>query len=514
MRKTKNSDKNHTNVYWPRRILNKMSQPSVHIVFPHQLFEDVMQLPHSTTIILVEDDLFYRHYHFHAQKLILHRASMQVFKTRLEDTDFSVIYIETSPSRESKDALEAELKKLSPKKVSYYDVVDDWLERRLEAISSSCKIRFDRLNSPAFLTTRGQLDDYFSHQPNRMQQFYQWQRRRLDVLMNQDGSPVGGKWSYDDANRKKLPSNVTLPRSYLVDETDRVSVDEATQWVGQHFPDNLGSSESFKYPVSHRHAEKWLRQFVVERLNTFGPYEDAISKTETELFHSKLSPLLNIGLLTPQGVLDVVIEHAESHQIAIESLEGFIRQLIGWREYMRATYLRYGREMRTSNHLKLSGRLARCWWDGTTGLEPVDVTIKRVLDTGYAHHIERLMILGNAMLLMRIHPDYVYEWFMSLFIDAYDWVMVPNVYAMSQFAAGEKITTKPYVSGSNYIRKMSNYSKGDWTNDWDALYWCFVRDFRETFEKNYRSSMMVKLYDKMPIEKKQAMSKRIEKYVV
>ncbi|RYF43002.1 MAG: cryptochrome/photolyase family protein, partial [Cytophagaceae bacterium] len=242
--------------------------------------------------------------------------------------------------------------------------------------------------------------------------------------------------------------------------------------------------------------------FLEERLELFGPYEDAIAQQYPQMFHSVISPLLNNGLLTPQHVVETTLHFAEIHNTPIESLEGFIRQIIGWREYMRATYVRYGREMRTRNHLNHSRSLDGSWWTGNTGLEPVDTTIHSVLSTGYAHHIERLMILGNAMLLLRIHPDEVYEWFMSLFIDAYDWVMVPNAYAMSQFAAGDKITTKPYISGSNYIFKMSDYKKGDWAGQWDALYWRFIADNRTLFENNYRSAIMVKLYDRQSDEKK------------
>jgi deoxyribodipyrimidine photolyase-related protein len=216
--------------------------------------------------------------------------------------------------------------------------------------------------------------------------------------------------------------------------------------------------------------------------------------------------MMNIGLLTPRQVIDAVLAYSLSHETPIESLEGFTRQVIGWREYMRATYIRFGRQMRTSNYLGFDRQLDKAWWDGATGLEPIDNVIARILKTGYAHHIERLMILGNSMLLLRIDPDKVYEWFMEMFIDAYDWVMVPNVYAMSQFAAGEMITTKPYISGSNYILKMSDYSKGDWSAVWDALYWQFIADHREIIGKNFRTRMVVTLYDRFTEEKKDQIS--------
>lgn len=180
---------------------------------------------------------------------------------------------------------------------------------------------------------------------------------------------------------------------------------------------------------------------------------------------------------------------------------------------MRATYVTFGSTMRSKNHLNHKNKLPRSWWDGTVGLAPVDTVIKNVLDTAYAHHIERLMILGNAIALLRIDPDDAHTWFMELFIDAYDWVMVPNVYAMSQFAAGNMITTKPYVSGSNYIIKMSDYKKGDWSDTWDALYWQFVADNRELLSRNFRVAMIVKLYDKFTPEKKESIRQLSAPYI-
>ncbi|MGL5849315.1 MAG: FAD-binding domain-containing protein, partial [Phycicoccus sp.] len=237
-----------------------------------------------------------------------------------------------------------------------------------------------------------------------------------------------------------------------------------------------------------------LREFVAERLAEFGPYEDAVSTRHPFVFHAAITPALNCGLLDPREVLDAVLEGAEDQGVGLPSLEGFVRQLIGWREYMRATYHLYGRRMRSSNHLRHTRSLAPGWWDGTTGLDPVDHVIHGVRERGWAHHIERLMVAGNAMCLLRTDPAEVYEWFMAFFVDAYDWVMVPNVYAMSQFAAGTGITTKPYVSGSNYLRKMTDFGPGEWRDDWDALYWTFVEDHREVFEGNARSGFVARTW--------------------
>jgi deoxyribodipyrimidine photolyase-related protein len=216
------------------------------------------------------------------------------------------------------------------------------------------------------------------------------------------------------------------------------------------------------------------------------------------LHHSLLSPLLNIGLLTPMQVVNAAVAQGAP----LNSTEGFIRQIIGWREFIRGVYIYTGVRERTTNFWKFSRPLPVSFYQASTGIPPLDNTIRRVLQTGYCHHIERLMILGNYMLLTETDPDAVYQWFMELFIDAYDWVMVPNVYGMSQFADGGLMATKPYISGSSYILKMSNYRKGDWTAVWDALFWNFMNRQRDFFLSNPRLGMLIKTYDKMSAERK------------
>jgi deoxyribodipyrimidine photolyase-related protein len=200
-----------------------------------------------------------------------------------------------------------------------------------------------------------------------------------------------------------------------------------------------------------------------------------------------LSPLLNVGLLTPSQVIEQVIK---AKKIPLNSLEGFIRQVIGWREFIRAVYHLRGVDQRTRNFWKHKRQLPHSFYTGTTGILPIDQTIKKILDHAYCHHIERLMILGNFMLLCEFDPDSIYRWFMEMFIDAYDWVMVPNVYGMSQFADGGMMTTKPYISSSNYIKKMSDYPSGKWCEIWDALFWRFLDKHKLFFKKQPRLNMV------------------------
>ncbi len=481
-----------------------MSEPAttLRLVFPHQLFLEHLQADEDTAFVLVEDDLFFRQYSFHVQKLILHRASMRRFATRLSNAGYVVHHIDTDADRPSGERLTNLITELDPERVTLFDPVDDWLSRRTRVIvenashNNGARLSFDPsrdvLESPNFLTTTAQIRDWFAQNSARMQHFYSWQRQRLDILVDGE-QPVGGQWSFDAENRKKLPRNHPVPEVAQPERHDEVVT--AIEWVEREFPEAPGNPASFAWPTSHEEAEASFEQFLNERFSQFGPYEDAISTQHRFLFHAVMTPGLNIGLLNPREVLRLALEAADETDVPLASLEGFVRQLIGWREYMRATYVLWGSRMRTSNTLHHSSSLASGWWTAKTGLKPVDHVLDSVLETGYAHHIERLMVLGNIMCLLRTHPDEVYEWFMEMFIDAYDWVMVPNVYGMSQFASGEAITTKPYVSGSNYLRKMSDFAKDGWSADWDGLYWSFVADHREIFDANFRSRMMTRMWD-------------------
>jgi deoxyribodipyrimidine photolyase-related protein len=493
--------------------------PTIRLVLPHQLFDLHLEAPEDTVFVLIEHDLLFRQYHFHSHKLVLHRASMARLAHRLRDHGFRVDTLVSDAERSSHEALAAYVRDHAPALVTWYDVVDDWLERDLVAALADggyTMRRSDVMESPSFLTDREEIDEWFSQHDSRMQDFYVWQRRRLGILV--DGAkPAGGKWSFDTDNRKKLPRGYTpatvgrfahhpvmgeqgvLDLVALADVAGSEPVPEvaaAIEWVAAEFPDAPGDPHLFAWPTVADEAREHLREFVRDRLADFGPYEDAISATHPFINHGLLSAALNCGLLDPAEVIRTVLDGATA-DTPIASLEGFVRQIIGWREYMRATYRVHGRAMRISNRLRQDRALGDGWWTASTGLAPVDLVISRVLATGYTHHIERLMVLGNAMALLRIHPDHAYEWFMELFIDAYDWVMVPNVYAMSQFAAGASITTKPYVSGSNYLRKMSDLPAGEWSADWDALYWAFIEDHRPVFAANPRSRMVVSLLDGM-----------------
>lgn len=469
------------------------------LIFPHQLFKDHPSVTVSREIWLIEDPLYFNQYNFHKQKLILHRASMKYYADQMTLKKYKVVYIECTDNLAQTKILFEHLKKLGVKSIHYCNVVDYLLERRINRYATLNDITLVKNESPNFINTQNYLSDYFKDKKRFFQtDFYIEQRKRFDILIT-DKKPTGGKWTYDIENRNKIPSSIDVPS--LPKKINNKFIDEALAYVETNFSNNFGETESFIYPVTHHDAEKWLDVFLKERFQNYGIYQDAISKDNTFLFHSILTPMLNTGLLEPTQLIEKAINCADKNNIPLNSLEGFIRQVLGWREFIRAVYVLKGVEMRKRNYWNHHRKIPKSFYDGTTGIPPIDDAISKLKSHAYCHHIERLMVLGNYMLLSEFDPEEVYKWFMELFIDSYDWVMVPNVFGMSQFADGGFMSTKPYISGSNYISKMSDYKKGDWCVTWDALYWNFIHKHQQLFSKNPRMSMMVHQVNKMNPER-------------
>lgn len=455
-------------------------------IFPIHLFKNHPALKKDRPVYLVEDARYFKDFKFHKQKLILHRASMQAYAGLLRKQGYKVEYFSASIA----DDLFLTLHERKISKIHYVDPVDHALSKRLKHACKQYGFVAEVYESPAFLSSEAWLREFFaSSKKYHMASFYQAQRKRLEILVHA-GKPVGGSWSFDAENRKPLPHGTKIPSLPIYQQTTVIK--QAKKYVTENFSDNPGASDTFIYPVTHDQAEHWLEQFLHKRFQLFGPYEDAIHQDEVFLFHSQLSPLLNIGLLTPAYVIQEALAFGTKHHIPINSLEGFIRQIIGWREFVRAIYVLEGPAYSNHNYFKHKRPIPKTWWEGKTGITPVDSTINKVMNYAYVHHIERLMILGNMMLLSGYHPQHVYTWFMELFIDAYDWVMVANVFGMSQYADGGLITTKPYISGANYIIKMSNYKKGTWANLWTALYWHFLNKHKVIFAQNARMNIALK----------------------
>jgi deoxyribodipyrimidine photolyase-related protein len=484
---------------------DKIAKPmSTGILFPHQLFEQNILMEHCATIYLIEEYLFFKQYNFHQQKIAFHRASMKFYEHYLQSKNIEVVYIDSFHELADIRKLLPYLKSINSTSIEYIDTTDCWLEQRIQTTCKSQKITATKHPSLLFLNSDEEIEAYFSDKKKFFQtDFYKFQRQQRKILTDANRKPVGGKWTFDDENRLKYPKGKIPPKIEILKPNEFYL--EAIAYTQQHFGNNYGTLHSdYLYPTTFSESKRWLNNFLATRFSEFGAYEDAIFSNQHILHHSVLTPMLNTGLLTPQFILEETLQYAANHAIPLNSVEGFIRQLIGWREFIRAVYQLKGSEERTKNYWRFTRKIPESFWNGTTGIEPVDSTIKKVLDTGYCHHIERLMVLGNFMLLCEFNPDEVYRWFMELFIDAYDWVMVPNVYGMSQFADGGLMSTKPYISGSNYLLKMSDYKKGEWQHVWDGLFWRFMHTHRDFFLQNPRLGMLVHTFDKMPEAKQQA----------
>ncbi|GAB5400548.1 MAG: cryptochrome/photolyase family protein [Aureisphaera sp.] len=471
------------------------------ILFPHQLFENHPSVEQGVPVFLVEESLFFRQYKFHKQKILFHRATMKAYADYLDRIGHKVNYISSIEDTSDIRNLIPHLISLGAKKLNIIDPTDNWLEKRIRLFEDKIDVRW--FENPLFINTKEELSTFFKLNKKKFFQtsFYKEQRKTRNILMS-NGIPEGDRWSYDIENRKKYPKDKVPPPVQLPDKN--AYRDEAEEYVQKYFQNHYGSLDStINYPVTFQEAKAWLQQFLEKRFLNFGLYEDAIVASESILNHSLLSPLINVGLLPPMTVINEATQFAKDHDIPINSTEGFVRQILGWREFIRGVYEVKGTEERNRNFWGFSRKIPASFYSGDTGITPIDNTIKKIMRTGYAHHIERLMVLGNFMVLCEFDPNEVYQWFMELFIDAYDWVMVPNVYGMSLYADGGLMSTKPYISSSNYIMKMSDYPKGEWQIIWDGLFWNFMDKHREFFQSNPRLGMLIRTLDKMDVTKRE-----------
>lgn len=474
-----------------KKVNTKVLMRQAILILPNQLFKDHPAITDKKTpIFLVEHTRYFTDFVFHKQKLILHRASMKAYHDYLQKNGYQVTYIEYHDAHSF-------FTLLSKKKINVLhiaDTADHKTEEELKKLAQKNKIKLITHQTPLFLSSRDWLKKQLSHKKKYfMHSFYMAQRKELNLLMS-NKKPIGGKWSYDTENRKSIPKSLQIPKLPKLKKS--AYVNEAQNYVEKHFKHNPGESSTFIYPITFDQSNVWFDNFLKNRFAHFGDYQDAMDTSDHFLFHAVLTPSLNIGLITPAEIIENTINYAQKRKIPLNNLEGFIRQVIGWREFMFGVYVVAGKKQRESNFFKNRNKLPKGFYDGSTGVTPIDNVIKQINRYAYTHHIERLMVLGNYLLLRQTNPAEVYRWFMELFIDAYDWVMVPNVFGMSQYADGGLMTTKPYISSSHYILTMSNYSKGEWSKKWDQLFWTFIENHYAKLNKIPRMQFMIAAYKK------------------
>jgi deoxyribodipyrimidine photolyase-related protein len=453
--------------------------------------------PSVELIIMIEAKDVCSKLPYHRHKLILLLSAMRHFRSETVPTDKKIEYHELTETVSFKASLAQTLKDQHVTELAWMISADTPTNARIQSVCETFSIKVTHYPNGLFMTPESDLRAWFDAHPRpRMETFYRWQRQRTGILC--EGSlPVGGQWNFDADNRQPLPKKgVDIP-AITFPKPDKITSD-VMQMVDAEFPENPGEGSNFWLPVTHQASAIWLADFIAERFDQFGPYEDAMKDGEAFLFHSVLSPLINCGLLSVDQVIQAALFAYANEQARLSSVEGFIRQLIGWREYMYGIYLSQP-TMKEDNFFGFTKELEDWWYFGSDYPSDLPLPVIGALNTvkkyGYNHHIERLMVLGNWFLLNEYSPQSVYRWFSSMYVDAYEWVMVPNVIGMSQYADGGKTATKPYISGGNYLQKMGRW----WPTAADAqksqftqMYWLFLDRNYDLLKSNFRMALVLK----------------------
>lgn len=447
---------------------------------------------------------------YHKKKLVLIFSAMRHFGEELREQGYRVDYRQTDSFQEGWDQHKRECQ---PDEVILH-LPTDWMMRQLlvkwEAKQKTEGLKVSFFEEPFFLVKAHDWQTFLpSNKAWKLDPIYRKLRKQFSILM-EDEKPIGGKWSYDSENRKPPKQGLSFvqPLFFLPDK----QTEEVIAYVDQAFPENPGTTDHFNLPVTSQQSKEALTHFIQTRLATFGDYQDAMLEGEPYMSHSLISSAMNIGLLNPLEVIHQAEEAFHNEWASIAATEGFIRQILGWREYIRGVYLRAMPEYKDVNFFHHERKLPQLYWDGKTKMNCLHQTITEVVTYGYSHHIQRLMVLGNFANLAQINPQDVSEWFNTMYTDAHDWVVLPNVLGMALYADGGSMSTKPYISSGQYMNKMSNYCKGchydvkerigERACPYNALYWNFLMTHEAVLSRNPRMRMMYKLLDNMSSEEK------------
>jgi deoxyribodipyrimidine photolyase-related protein len=491
---------------------------TIRVVLGDQLSHSISSLqdynPEQDIVLICEVLSEARYVKHHKKKIAFVFSAMRHFALELEDMGKRVDYIRLDDADNTgslKGEVERAIQRHEVKKIivsfpGEYRVLEDIRTWQRIVSVDAVEIREDTrfLCSPAdfreWAKGRKQL---------RMEYFYRDMRKRYDILMNGD-APEGGSWNYDAENRKPPTHALEVPATYRA-KRDAIT-EEVLTLVGKRFADHFGDLEPFYLGVTRAQAKRALAKFVAERLLHFGDYQDAMLEDEAWMYHSHLSFYLNCGLLQSLECIEAAEQAYQVGAAPLNAVEGFIRQLLGWREYVRGIYWQEMPGYARQNYLGAKRDLPGFFWSGKTKMNCVQQCVKETRENAYAHHIQRLMVLGNFSLLAGIHPQQVNEWYLIVYADAYEWVELPNVSGMILFADGGLLASKPYAASGSYINKMSNYCsncayKVSKKNGVDAcpfnyLYWDFLARNRSKLEGNPRVSMMYKTWDRMTEDRK------------
>ena len=491
--------------------------------YDHSWFTKIDKDVHYVLMEMRQETDYVKH---HIQKVIGFFSAMRAFAKKLEKLGHQVIYYQLDNPK-NKQSLTGNLSQLIETlgiRKFEYQLPDEYrLDEQLKTFCEQLSIETTAVDTEHFLTQRNELADFFKGKKTYlMESFYRSMRKKYDIMM--DGKqPITGKWNYDKENRKKLPKD-HVPTEPFLFERDVTAIYEMIQATGIQTIGKV-NPEAFLWPIDRTESLQLLTFFNEHCLHLFGAYQDAMTPTYWSLYHSRLSFSLNTKMLSPLEVVLSAVSYWQANQekISIAQIEGFVRQIIGWREYMRGIYWEKMPAFQDLNFFENKRPLPDFFWNGQTKMNCLKCSIGQSLDYAYAHHIQRLMVTGSFTLLAGIHPDAVDEWYLGIYIDAIEWVEITNTRGMSQFADGGIVGTKPYAGSANYIDKMSHYCGtcyykkkekiGAKACPFNSLYWHFYDRNRAKLEKNPRIGMAYRIWDKMDSSKKEAILLQAEDYL-
>lgn len=490
---------------------------------PHSAAFDNFDRRHDA-VWMAEVSAEAEHVWSHKARIAIFLAAMRHFRNRLRKRDITVHYRQLDDRGNQGDfvgELRTAVNKLRPEKLIMIQPgewrVQNDLQQAAKKLNVELEIRPDR----HFLCTHEEFAEHAEGRKQlRLEYFYRQMRRRHDVLKDGD-EPEGGQWNYDKENRDAFsgdgPPDLPEPHNFTIDETTQAVLD----LVEERYANHPGRLENFNWPVTSRQAKNALDDFIEKRLPQFGKYQDAMWSDEPFLYHSRLSAALNLKLLDPRDVIRAAEDAYRSGHAPLNAVEGFIRQILGWREYVRGIYWRYMPEYLERNTLDADGPLPDFYWNGDTPMNCLRQAIGQTLDYGYAHHIQRLMVTGLFALLLGVHPAEVHKWYLAVYVDAVEWVELPNTLGMSQFADDGVMASKPYAATGKYIQRMSNYcddcpfhpsrATGDDACPFTTLYWDFLMRHRKLLSSNNRMALQVKNIDRKSKEERAAIRQQAAK---
>jgi deoxyribodipyrimidine photolyase-related protein len=476
--------------------------------------------PGDSVVLLIESKARGSCLRYHKKKLVLVYSAMRHFAADLRRAGWQVDYHELINTPDFTAGLKQHLKHWDPKSILITEPNDWPMTDALQKLRQKISIPIEVLPTNRFLVSREEFRQWARNSERLvMESHYRRLRRKTGYLMTH-GQPIGGAWNFDVKNRQTF-SNWIAGGSHRAKRNPESVPDAMTRKVMElveaEFSDHPGSVENFWLPVTRSEAVQWLEVFIRERLPEFGSYQDLMVAGERTHFHSVLSPLLNLGLLNPRECVEAAIKSWEEKAAPLNAVEGFVRQIIGWREFINGVYWLRMPEYKNANHFKANRSLPPWCYTGKVEMNCLREVLTQVIESGYNHHIQRLMVLGNFFLLTGINPREVDRWFLEMYVDAYDWVMAANVYGMILFADGGFMATKPYAASGAYINKMSNYCEacrfkpsvktGPTACPYNYLYWNFFATQQENLAKNPRIRLVALSWDRKTTEEKRAIKR-------